>query len=140
MPYYSGDYYRGGDNYQRGDFLGIGKAVKKLAGNLIGQIPVVGAIAKTLIPSIGGGRQISISPPPGPRPEPGITGMAHRAFAGGESGFLPRRRINYGNMKALRRASRRAHGFLNAVKGAVRYFVPKQPKGRAYVAFKKRKK
>lgn len=54
----------------------------------------------------------------------------------------PRRapRMNVTNMKALRRASRRAHGFLREARKAVRYFTPRSPKGKAYIHFKKRAK
>jgi hypothetical protein len=50
-----------------------------------------------------------------------------------------RRRMNPLNLKALRRANRRAHGFLRAVRGAVRYYTPKAHKGKPYVHFKKRR-
>lgn len=57
MSYYRGDYYRG-DNYYRGDFLGLGKLAKGIAGiagsvfraSPIGQ--VVGAVANIVHPSL----------------------------------------------------------------------------------------
>lgn len=157
MPYYgAGDYYRGGDNYAgRGDFLGIGKALKKLnplklVGNLLGNVPIVGGIAKTLIPGIGSPPTNMIIAPRG-APEPGIAGIVHRALPGGSTGLGyynkkgewkegKRPRMDVGNIKALKRASRRAHGFLKSVRGVVRYYTAKSPKGKAYVAFKKRAK
>ncbi len=51
-----------------------------------------------------------------------------------------RRRMNPLNLKALRRANSRARSFLHHVRSAVRYFTPKQPRGKAYVHFKKRRK
>lgn len=51
-----------------------------------------------------------------------------------------RPRMNPGNMRALRRANRRAHSFLRAYRSAVRYFVAKSPKGKAYVHFRAKKK
>lgn len=118
MPYYgAGDYYRG-DYYRAGDFLGIGKAIKKIGKVALGAVGgflkggPVGAIAgigQQLVPQIK---------PPGivftgqGAPEPGIAGMVHRALPGGYSGYLPRRRMNPTNVKALRRAGRRVKGFL----------------------------
>lgn len=49
-----------------------------------------------------------------------------------------RPRMNPTNFRALRRASRRAHSFLRIARSAVRYFTPKAPKGKAYVAFRKK--
>jgi hypothetical protein len=134
MPYYNaGDYYQG-DNYGAGDFLGIGKALKKLqplkllggvAGRLIGGTPV-GAIARTLIPSIGGNRSQlpgSMIVAPVGAPEPGISGIVHRGVPGGSSGYGyynkkgefvdgRRPRMNVANVHALKRAGRRVKGFL----------------------------
>jgi len=128
-------YYAAGDYYQAGDFLGIGRALKKLnplkligglAGNILGSLPVVGGVARSLVPGISGpmiGAGI-ISPGQIKQlPEPGISGMAHRAFPGGSSGFGyynkkgefvegRRPRMNVLNPRALRRAARRAKGFL----------------------------
>lgn len=138
MPYYTGDYYQG-DNYQRGDFLGIGGFAKKLVGNLVGNIPVIGGIAKTLIPSLGGTPVRSQIMAPVGAPEPGITGMIHRAAPGGAPGYgyydnrgvfrddggrrghykkdgtwtdRGRPRMQVTNTRALKRAGRRVRGFL----------------------------
>lgn len=160
MPYYSaGDYYQGGDNYHRaGDFLGIGKALKKfqplkaiggLVGRAVGSIPIVGGVAASLLPGISsriGGPAIIA---PRGAPEPGISGIVHRALPGGSTGLGyynkkgdwiegKRPRMDVGNTKALKRASRRAHGFLKLTRGLVRYYTPKSPKGKAYIRFKKK--
>jgi hypothetical protein len=86
---------------------------------------------------------------PMPGVGPGGVAGAIGPGGGGQRGFheakdgsgrmVRNRRMNVGNMTALRRASRRAHGFLRAVRGAVRYFTPKAHKGKAYVHFKKRR-
>ena len=132
MPYAyaAGDYYEAGDNYSRGDFLGIGKAIKKfqpgrllggIARKVIGSVPIVGGVAAGLIPGIGVQRPMIIAPHGAP--EPGITGIVHRAIPGGSSGrghynkqgeFVEGRRprMNVLNPRALRRAARRAKGFL----------------------------
>jgi len=127
MPYAyaAGDYYRG--DYYRGDFLGIGKGLKRLAGNLLGNLPVVGGIARTLIPGLGGVQPqlptMNIGVPVGGKPEPGIAGSVHRMLPGGHSGYGyynkhgefiegKRPRMNVLNPRALRRAARRAKGFL----------------------------
>ena len=44
--------------------------------------------------------------------KPGIRGKLERFLPGGETGYLPRRRMNVTNVKALRRAGRRVRGFL----------------------------
>jgi len=130
MPYYRGDYYRG-DNYYRGDFLGIGKALKKLqplkllggvARKVVGSLPVVGGIASSLIPTYGR-PNLPMIMPPGGAPEPGIAGIVHRIAPGGSSGYGyynkrgefvegRRPRMNALNPRALRRAGRRVKGFL----------------------------
>lgn len=153
MPYYTGDYYQGGDNYQRGDFLGIGKALKKLnplkiVGGLLAATPI-GGVVKTLIPGMGrpaGGGGMNIIPSHGV-PEPGITGVVHRAVSGGSSGlgyynkrgeFVEGRRprMNPLNVRALSRAMRRAKGFEKHAKRVGSYFSP----GKTYRLKGRRKK
>lgn len=70
----------------------------------------------------------------------GSTGTASTAAAWPWSHKKKRRRMNYLNLKALRRASRRAHGFLSATRGIVRYYQPHAKKGRPYIAAKRRKR
>jgi hypothetical protein len=49
-----------------------------------------------------------------------------------------RPRMNPFNPTALRRASRRAHAFLRMARKLTRYYVAKQPKGKAYIRGKKK--
>lgn len=154
MPYYAaGDYYRGDGNYAQGDFLGIGGALKKVARAAVGLLPgPAGVIGRAIVGKnpnamAGGGMKLGGIPQV---PEPGVAGAAHRFFAGGHTGYGyynkkgefiegKRPRMNVGNIKALRRANRRAHGFLKAYRSAVSYFVAKHPKGKPYVHFKKKR-
>jgi len=121
MPYYQGDYYQG-DNYGAGDFLGIGRALKKLqplkiigglARKVVGATPV-GMALNTLVPNISNNQRPLILAPGG-APEPGIGGIVHRALPGGSSGmgyynkqgeFVEGRRprMNVTNVRALKRA------------------------------------
>lgn len=126
MPYAyaAGDYYQG--DYYQGDFLGIGKFAKRLAGNFIGNLPIVGGVARTLIPRLGGVQPQIPSMGilrPGQVKEPGVTGAVHRMLPGGYSGYGHynkkgefvhgrRPRMNVLNPRALRRAARRTKGFL----------------------------
>lgn len=157
MPYYmAGDYYQGGDYYKGGGLFGtLGKALKKVAGTALSLTPIGkavqlgGSLVNTSL--LGGSRQL-VAPGGSSSmqiPEPGITGIAHRFFEGGHPGvgrytkdgkFTERRapRMDYGNIRALRRANRRARGFLRAYKSAVSYYVPKAHKGKAFVHFKKK--
>lgn len=117
MSYYqAGDYYQG--DYYQGDFLGIGKAIKKVGGALLGGVSgfisggplgAVKSAVASLKPKINAPALVFGG---GGGPEPGITGIVHRALPGGHSGYLPRRRMNPTNVKALRRAGRRVKGFL----------------------------
>lgn len=68
MPYYKGDYYRG-DNYYRGDFLGIGKALKsigKFAYNTIVPAPIRAGIAGVQAVIKGGAARAPFVLPPAP--------------------------------------------------------------------------
>lgn len=44
-----------------------------------------------------------------------------------------RRKMNPLNIRALRRADRRAHAFLRITRKVVKHYVAKQPKGRSYI-------
>lgn len=138
MPYYAaGDYYHGGDYYAAGGFLGsigkaIGGAVKGfVTGGPLGAIsgaasaiikrPNVTPIAAPLfggtpIPT-GGGMIV---------PTPGLVGVGQRLLPGGASGFelRKRRRMNPLNIKALRRAMRRAKGFERQARRVGSFFNP----------------
>lgn len=105
-------YYRS----RGGFFSSIGRAlgsVASVAGRILpGPIGTIASVA---------GRVLGGSPPTlampgglpmttlagGQRPEPGVRGAVHRMVPGGESGYLPRKRMNAGNAKAARRAIRR---------------------------------
>jgi hypothetical protein len=132
VPYYSaGDYYQGdyyqGDNYgafQAGGLLkSLGKIVGGVARGVVGSIPGVGGVVNALLPQAPriqglGSTQIV--------PVPGFGGAVSRALPGGESGFMvaPRRRINPLNIKALRRAMRRAKGFERQARRVGSFFNP----------------
>lgn len=145
MPYYAsmGDYYQAGDNYAAGGFLGsigkaIGGAVKGfISGGPLGAIRGAGAAVlrrpnvTPLPPSgmslVGGGSIV---------PAPGLVGFGQRVLPGGATGyeFRRRRRINPLNIKALRRAMRRAKGFERQARRVGSFFNPGKSyrlKGRA---------
>lgn len=50
------------------------------------------------------------------------------------------RHLNPLNVHALRRAERRAHGFLRIARKLVRHYVAKQPKGKAFISTRRKKK
>lgn len=138
MPYYRGDYYRG--DYYRGDVWGtlkkIGKAVVDPKGYVEGQL-------------FGGGPKPKAASGPPAAPAGGIdfSGRAIKkvfGFGGGPAaaaGHMKKRRhMNPLNVKALRRADRRARSFLRITKSVVKHYVPKQPKGRSYIHSKARKR
>jgi len=147
MPYYTGDYYRGdyyrGDNYgayQAGGIFGtIGKALGKVGKAIIGATPV-GRVAGALIPSLGAPSFPTVGgfAPPVLKPKPGFGGTLERILPGGESGYMVarRRRINPLNIKALRRAMRRAKGFEKQARRVGSFFSP----GKSYRLKGRRKK
>lgn len=164
--YYRGNYAAGGIFGSIGKFLGgAAKVVGKVAGAALSATPagkVIGTAVQLLkpktqlspysIPSIhaplidysGGGMDVNVPgdfnggaiPTFGRRP--GDTGRVGHFKKDGTWTNRARPRMNPGNMKALRRANRRARSFLNAARSAVRYFTPKAPRGKAYVSFKKK--
>jgi hypothetical protein len=159
MPYYSaGDYYQG-DNYAAG---GIFSGLARLAGKALTTFTPVGRIASRVVPIarklLGAGSRIAARHPiatsiAGSAAVDLATRALIRGRGGAEELMLPegleglekvgrrgRRSMDYGNIKALRRANRRAHGFLKLYRKAVSYYMPKTPKGKAYVHFKKRAK
>lgn len=168
MAYYRGDYYPRGD-YYRGDFWSslkktvgnIGEAVsnplgyaeKKLFGSGHGPPPapagpmavspndkppgVMPLIKRTKQFITGGG---TTPPPPMEQPERD-TGRRIRWDKKKQAWvYWKRRHLNPLNVKALRRADRRARGFLRISKSITRHYVAKQPKGRAYIHARKRKR
>lgn len=130
---YAGDYYQG-DNYAAGGLLGsLGKLAGGLAKKLLPAVPFVGPVASTALSLVGPSSRNSpttgrslVASGPGTLmslPEPGVTGIAHRFFEGGKTGygrytkdgrFTDRRRprMQYTNTRALKRAGRRVRGFL----------------------------
>jgi len=54
-------------------------------------------------------------------------------------GCVRNRRMNVCNPRALRRAARRAHGFLRISRKLVAYYTPKKHKGKAYIRKPRRK-
>jgi hypothetical protein len=133
MPYYSaGDYYRGdyyqGDNYAAGGLFGsIGKFIGGVARTVIGATPL-GGVVNALVPSFNRPQIAHIQQPI--VPVPGLTGFGQRLIPGGASGYMVarRRRLNPLNIKALRRAMRRAKGFEKQARRVGTYFNP----GKAY--------
>ncbi len=136
MSYYTGDYYSG-DNYGAyqagGLFKTLGKLVGGVARGVVGSIPGVGGVVNALLPTspriqgISPGRIV---------PVPGFGGAVSRALPGGESGFMVgrSRRMNPLNIKALRRAMRRAKGFERQARRVGSFFNPGKTfrlKGRA---------
>lgn len=127
MPYYNaGDYYQG--DYYRGDFLGIGKALKRVAGVATGVvsklgIPGVSGVAGLAHGLLAGGTvQPRVLPAPLRLHDPGSATMVPTFTLGGGSGR--RRRINPLNIKALRRAMRRAKGFEKQARRVGSFFNP----------------
>jgi hypothetical protein len=121
--YYRGDYYRG-DNYATGGIFGtIGKFLGGVAKTVIGATPV-GRVVQAAIPSFNPPVIRGFAPPLAPTP--GLTGFAERLLPGGASGYMVRRRrrINPLNIKALRRAMRRAKGFEKQAKRVGSFFSP----------------
>lgn len=124
--YYHGDYYRG-DNYgayQAGGIFGsIGKFLGGAAKKIIGATPV-GRVAQAVIPALAAPPVVQGLPPL--KPVPGLGGTISRILPGGESGYMvaKRRRINPLNIKALRRAMRRAKGFEKQARRVGSFFSP----------------
>lgn len=147
MPYAyaAGDYYRG-DNYSRGDFLGIGKFIKKiqplkLIGNVLSKTPV-GGLVSSLVPGISNNQRPMIIAPHG-APEPGISGIVHRGVPGGLSGYGyynkqgefiegRRPRMNVANVRALKRAGRRVRGFLKVASRLGALPISRSGKGKLF--------
>jgi len=127
----------------RGDYLASHRGDPGLFG-FLGKIVKtgLGAVSKLGIPGIsgaagiargmlGGGirrvaqtQQYSQQAGPGGRglEIPGVAAGFHRAFKGGQTGFYAtkRRRMNPGNVKALRRAMRRQDAFVKLARRALR--------------------
>jgi len=119
MSYYgAGDYYGAGG---LGSFLsGVGRAAVGFVTG--GPGGAISSAARSIIGS-GGGSQQSV---PVIR-TPGIAGFAQRAIPGGKTGLQigggrrKYRRMQYTNMKALRRSERRIDGFVKEVKKSLKH-------------------
>lgn len=162
--YYRGDYYRG--DYYRGDpifglslvsgvaKLGVGLAKKigtavfskKAASTGVGI--ATGVLAEKLV-SPSGPPAPMVLPPTGQLPPPsgftvqpkkGIVGKVQRALPGGATGYeyVKRRRMNVTNVKALRKAIRRAKGFAKLARRVLTFTQARAPKGKAIFKTRKR--
>jgi hypothetical protein len=103
--------------------------------------PGIGGAISRFLPGGDTGYEVNLgggTVRPGRRP--GDTGRIGHFKKDGTWTNRARPRMNAGNMKALRRANRRARSFLHAARSAVRYFTPRAPKGKAYVSFRKKSK
>lgn len=124
MPYYMGGDYVQGDYYQAGGLFGsIGKFLGGVARTVVGATPL-GGVVSSLIPSFNRPRIAGLQAPI--VPVPGLTGVGQRLFPGGESGYMlgRRKRMNPLNIRALRRALRRAKGFERQAKRVGSFFQP----------------
>jgi hypothetical protein len=132
MPYYmAGDYYGRGDYYQAGG--NIFKSLAGLAKKALGFTPL--AAVSNLLPPFKDTRQM-LPPRPQTLPvlrEPGVKGFVHRLVPGGSTGYEVQygglggrrhRRINPLNIKALRRAMRRAKSFERQARRVGSFFHP----------------
>lgn len=162
--YYRGDYYRG--DYYRGDpifglslvsgiaKLGVGLAKKvgtavfskKAASTAVGI--GTGVLAEKLVSGTGAPPPM-ILPPQGQLPPPagmkvakvkGIGGKISRMLPGGDTGYeyVKRRRMNVTNVKALRKAIRRAKGFAKLARRVLSFTQARAPKGKAIFKTRKR--
>ena len=131
--------YLGSTARNRGDYLGGRRGDPGLFG-FLGKVAkgALGVVGKLGIPGISGaaglasgfigGRQYPVSrAAPGPAgfgqmPVPGLRGFGQRLVPGGATGYMTprRRRMNVGNVKALRRAMRRQEGFVRLARRALK--------------------
>jgi hypothetical protein len=126
MAYYQGDYYRG-DYYQGFPFLAalplLGKLAKKVipkaAGKLGALIGRKGPILKKAGGVVAAGAGFEL----------GARAVRGRG-RGDEMEGVRRRRMNVANVKALRRAIRRAHGFAKLSRKVLTFPISKPPRGR----------
>jgi len=144
MPYYAGDYYTGdyyqGDNYGAYQAGGIFKTLGRIAGRVLGATPI-GGLVRGGIAAYQGLRAMD-------RPDREARTYSSVGSAAGYSqpaalipgfpgpGRMPggRRRMNPLNIKALRRAMRRAKGFERQARRVGSFFNPGKTyrlKGRA---------
>jgi len=156
-------------DYYRGDFLGIGKFAKGLthvipsvlpvaataASVLPGPAGVIGRVARTVGGFLSKGSTAAASAgaaagaliasrvkqqaPPGQKPVPGLKGTLERLLPGGKTGYYKRRRMNPTNVRALRRAIRRAKSFEKLARQVI-HFSGGRTCGKAKFSFKRKRK
>lgn len=135
MGYYTGgDYYRAGDYYAAGGFFDVVKGIVGTVGKIAKGtgLPVVSQVGG-VVSGLTGQRQTFPAPPPPPGGFSGFQlgplrigsqrgGQAAEVTENGEVVLKPkRRRMNYGNVKALRRADRRMTGFVKVARSALKH-------------------
>lgn len=162
--YYRGDYYRG--DFWQGLGGAVKKIGSVIGGVATGGI--AGGISALAGGSPGGGSRGAPPAPPGTimqggvfptvrefftgKPVPGQTTKGYHWNKSNEydpskhgvivvpkhSKMVRNRHMNVANPRALARAARRAHGFLRMASKHIRYFKPHHPKGRPYIARKRK--
>ena len=153
MGYYNGDFYQGDPGF--GSFLG--KAWGLAKGFLPGgpALGVVGSAVGSIV-KVGRGKIVSAGKILAKHPvmtaagAAGAIGVAGRmgrgsragaGMAGAGGGFgRKHRRMRVTNVKALRRAIRRASGFARIARRVLRFTSPKPPRGRVFFKSRGRKK
>jgi len=160
VSYYSGDYYRGDPGF----FSVLGGLAKKAVGFIPGVGPTLAQGIETLtakragtaivkasetgvLKRMGAGAKAVIAKHPtlsaaGAAGAIGVAagagGAALRARMARGGGMHKRRRMNPCNVRALRRAIRRAHGFEKIAKRVMRFSAPHKKKFAGYKHAKKR--
>jgi len=167
MTYYTGDFYRG--DFYRGD-PGFFSFLGKIAKTAVGFIPGVGGIAQKAIdvgtsiarrPSVQAvGTAIVKHPVLSAAGAAGVVGaggayMGRKGPRMGAAGVGPgivrggrmagmggrrHRRMHVTNVKALRRAIRRAKGFEKLARRVMHFTSPRPPKGRAVFKVHRKKR
>ena len=164
MSYYKGDFYRG--DFYRGD-PGFFSFLGKIAKTAVGFIPGVGPIASkaidvgtSIVKGTGGGRAgqmvragvgaVVKHPVLSAAGAAGVigagTGIVRRGRMGSGgttvhvAGARHHRRMHVTNVKALRRAIRRAKGFERLARRVMSFTSARPPRGRAHFKIRRRKK
>lgn len=131
--------YAAGDNYGRmgnypyqagGIFSTIGNIVKggiRLISSAVGVPQPVQPTVMDYQRALAAGPLPNVQIPvpkdyPGAVKKPGTMGAIERALPGGASGYIlgKKRRMDYGNTKALKRANRRRQGFVKLVRSSLK--------------------
>lgn len=163
-----GDYVKGYYRGDPGLFGAIGHVLGGAVGGFLTGGPlgaIRGAIAGTVSGAVSGTRQATLAAggsesaytpklrarhaavvargrgigQPMPGVGPGVMGPGGGVMGRlGAGGGGRRRRLNPLNVKALRRADRRARSFLKITRSIVKHYVAKAPKGKSYIKFRKK--